>query len=114
MAAHIITELPDRSETVLDSLSRGGLSVVRLEWLNPGQYFVAPQDRIRGYLAFSLRSTDSAVVLVPGEGEDGEGYTILPTNPPLEFGGGVTRCLTQSVWRINAAFAGGITVIACR
>ena len=114
MSAQIITELPDRSDAALETLTRGGVSVVRFEWLNPGNYFVAPQDALRGYLAFSLRATDPAVVLSPGEGEDGEGFTILPANPPLEFGGGVTRCLTQSVWRLNAAFAGGITVVACR
>lgn len=104
----------DGAPQQVEEMTAGGVGVVQLNAAGPGNWFVAPPDAERTYIAFAVPSPYTDIVVIPGSDNGGVGYPLNAQFPVIEFGGRAMRCLVEGPWRFANAAPASLNVITNR
>lgn len=97
-----------------EALTRGGVSVARINTGGAGTFWAAPQDNRRRYISFSLVDPALTVVISPGDDNQPNGYTLHANESIIEFGGDVLAPLVESIWHLTSVGIASIDVTVIR
>lgn len=116
MAAIIFpaTSGPTGAGQLIETLTRGGVAVCGLSSGVAGNYFAAPMDEQRSYIAFSLAPGAADCVVSPGNDTDGIGFPLTTAAPRVEFAGKALECLVKGQWNFATDPGSTIHIVAVR
>jgi len=116
MAVAPFTLQPDAaaSQALNERLTRGGVVAANLVKGVPGTWWVAPRDRQRRYLAFSMLSGLNSVILTPDDDNAPAGFVLNAGDNPLEFGGKLMAPLIECGWWATTFAPADFHVVAIR